>query len=223
MTTPAVPAENYPRLDVQQRMMISPARLRVLDAAAEAFMSRGYDATTIDEIADRIGATKGAVYYSYRSKMDIFLAVYERGMLQLERHVGEALADAASAPPSERLRAVCVAHAENLMRNYAYHVVIQAGVEQRRQMALKEADRGRLAQLDQLRTNHETLIHDLLAQGQPYEPTSGLSTRLATRTLLGGIVGIAIWYRPRPDQPEQEYRSIAEDVVHLLLRGVLSR
>ena len=221
MTTRAVPAGTYPRPDVEQRLETSPSRLRILDAAAEAFMSRGYDATSIDDIADRIGATKGAVYYSYRSKMDIFLAVYERGMLQLERRVGEALADTAGANASERLRAVCVAHAENLMRNYAYHVVIQAGVEQRRQMALTEADRGRLAQLDQLRTNHETLIHDLLAQGQP--PTGGVSTRLATRTLLGGIVGIAIWYRPRPDQPEQEYRSIAEDVVHLLLRGILSR
>lgn len=221
MTTPD-PAENYPRLDVEQRLAISPNRLRVLDAAAEAFMLRGYDATTIDEIADGIGATKGAVYYSYRSKIDIFLAVYERGMLQLERRVGEALTTAAGAPASERLRAVCVAHAENLMRNYAYHVVIQTGVEQRRQMALKEPDRRRLAQLDQIRTHHETLVHDLLAQGQSDESTGGISTRLATRTLLGGIVGIAIWYRPRPDQPEHEYRSIADDVVQLLLRGILS-
>lgn len=72
------------------------------------------------------------------------------------------------------------------MRNYAYHVVIQSGVEQRRQMALKDGDRDRLAQLDQLRTDHETLVHDLLAEGQRDGSISELPTRLATRTLPGG-------------------------------------
>ncbi|WP_275629997.1 TetR/AcrR family transcriptional regulator [Pseudomonas sp. 273] len=40
----------------------------ILDAAAEAFSRIGYEATSIDYVADQIQATKGSVYYYYRSK-----------------------------------------------------------------------------------------------------------------------------------------------------------
>ncbi|WP_229796251.1 helix-turn-helix domain-containing protein, partial [Saccharothrix coeruleofusca] len=53
------------------------ARSRILDAAAEAFMAHGFANATIDDIAREVGATKGLVYYHFRSKFDIFLAVYE--------------------------------------------------------------------------------------------------------------------------------------------------
>ena len=55
----------------------SDARSRILDAAAEAFMASGFANATIDDIAREVGATKGLVYYHFRSKFDIFLAVYE--------------------------------------------------------------------------------------------------------------------------------------------------
>jgi AcrR family transcriptional regulator len=54
-------------------------RSRILDAAATEFMNAGFDATSIDDIARRIGQTKGLIYYHFRSKIDIFPAVYERG------------------------------------------------------------------------------------------------------------------------------------------------
>lgn len=199
----------------------SASQLRILDAAAEAFMARGYDATSIDDIADRIGATKGAVYYSYRSKMDIFLAVYERGMIQLGQRVAEALDQHAGAPAAERLRTVAVAHAENIMRHYAYHVVIQHGVEQRRQMALRESERDRIVELDRLRERHESVIEGLITEGHTDRSIRPWQPRLATRTVLGGIVGIAIWYRPRPDQTEEERHQLAGSVVDILLSGLV--
>ena len=56
------------------------ARARILDAAAVVFQAEGFERTTIDDIAERIGATKGRIYYYFRSKFDIYLAVYEAGM-----------------------------------------------------------------------------------------------------------------------------------------------
>jgi len=214
MTTP----ENPPGDD---RLRLPPNQLRIVDAAAEAFMERGYDATSIDEVATRIGATKGAVYYSYRSKLDLFLAVYERGMLLLASRVATALANTDGAPAADRLRAVAVAHAANILDAFTYHVVIQNGVEHRRQMALKDADRRRLAELDDLRTVHEDLVHDLVVAGQHDGSLRPLPARLATRTLIGGVVGVAIWYRPRPDQDDEGRRQLAEQVVDVLLGGLL--
>ena len=44
---------------------------RVLSAALEVFTERGYQAATIEEIAERAGMTKGAVYYWFRDKVDL--------------------------------------------------------------------------------------------------------------------------------------------------------
>lgn len=198
----------------------TPAQVRVLDAAATAFMERGYDATSIDDIAAQIGATKGAVYYSYRSKIDLFLGVYERGMQALEERVAQALDETGDASAVERLRAVALAHADNIMRHFAYHVTIQQGVEHRRQMPLRERERARLSELDTLRDRHETLVASLVEAGVADGSLREVPVRLAARTLIGGIVGLAIWYRPRDGQSEEERLDLAGQLVDLLVGGL---
>lgn len=185
-------------------------QLRLLDAAAAAFLERAYDATSIDDIGRAIGATKGAVYYSYRSKVELFTGVYERGMLLLEERVARALDGVRGAGAEERLRVVNVAHAENIMAHFAYHVVIQQGVEHRRQMPLRDRDRARLGDLDQMRHRHEDLVIELIEDGIAAGTIRSVPTRLATRTLIGGVVGLAVWYRPREDQSDQDRRVLAE-------------
>jgi AcrR family transcriptional regulator len=50
----------------------------LLEAAAQTFAERGYEAATMDEIAERIGLSKGALYYRYRTKEDLFLALLDQ-------------------------------------------------------------------------------------------------------------------------------------------------
>jgi AcrR family transcriptional regulator len=64
------------RLSRQDRK--SQTRERLLDAAAEVFARRGFEAATIDEVAAAAGYTKGAVYSNFESKTDLFLALIER-------------------------------------------------------------------------------------------------------------------------------------------------
>src|SRR6266545_1912101 len=77
-------------------------REEVLRAAALAFMKRGYNGTSIDDIADELNATKGRVYHYYRTKQAIYLDV-RRSQLT---HLLQALEAAAAEPgsPDERLR-----------------------------------------------------------------------------------------------------------------------
>ena len=57
---------------------------RELVAAAEAcFVSRGFHASSVDEVAERAGYTKGAVYSNFAAKEDLFFAVYERRVEQV--------------------------------------------------------------------------------------------------------------------------------------------
>jgi AcrR family transcriptional regulator len=53
------------------------ARKRLLDAALLEFREHGYAATSLQAIAQRAGLTKGAIYWSFEDKQDLFLALVE--------------------------------------------------------------------------------------------------------------------------------------------------
>jgi AcrR family transcriptional regulator len=46
-----------------------------LDAACKLFVSKGYEATGVDEIAAEAGATRGAVYHHFKGKRELLLAL----------------------------------------------------------------------------------------------------------------------------------------------------
>jgi AcrR family transcriptional regulator len=50
-------------------------RERILDVALELFLERGYDQTSLREIAERLDVTKAALYYHFRTKEDILDAL----------------------------------------------------------------------------------------------------------------------------------------------------
>jgi len=53
-------------------------RQDLLNAAEKCFVTRGFHATSVDEVAERAGYTKGAVYSNFASKEDLFFGVYQR-------------------------------------------------------------------------------------------------------------------------------------------------
>jgi AcrR family transcriptional regulator len=57
-------------------------RQELLTAAEACFVTRGFHATSVDQVAERAGYTKGAVYSNFAAKEDLFFAVYERRVEQ---------------------------------------------------------------------------------------------------------------------------------------------
>src|SRR5207249_8991221 len=51
------------------------ARSRILDAANKVFAERGYHEATMEDIAKRLGVSKGAIYLYFSSKEDLFEAM----------------------------------------------------------------------------------------------------------------------------------------------------
>ncbi|MGH8991039.1 MAG: TetR/AcrR family transcriptional regulator [Acidimicrobiia bacterium] len=56
---------------------MSGTRERILAVATELFIDQGYEATSLRQIADRLGITKAALYYHFQSKEQIFTALLE--------------------------------------------------------------------------------------------------------------------------------------------------
>lgn len=54
----------------------------ILDAAEQVFLARGVALTTMSDIADAAGVSRGAVYGHYDNKVEVCLAMVERAMQQ---------------------------------------------------------------------------------------------------------------------------------------------
>ncbi len=67
-------AATQARAGAPTRAAAPDVRSRVLDAALELFSEHGFDGTTIQQIADRLGVTKAALYYHFESPKDEILA-----------------------------------------------------------------------------------------------------------------------------------------------------
>jgi AcrR family transcriptional regulator len=52
-------------------------RQRILATAAELFVERGYAGTSVRDISQRLGMTKGSLYYHFRAKQDVLVALLE--------------------------------------------------------------------------------------------------------------------------------------------------
>jgi AcrR family transcriptional regulator len=51
---------------------------KLLDAALDAFAERGFHGTSVEEICERAGFSRGAFYSNYSSKTELFIALYHR-------------------------------------------------------------------------------------------------------------------------------------------------
>ncbi|MDT0300902.1 TetR/AcrR family transcriptional regulator [Streptomonospora wellingtoniae] len=194
------------------------ARHRILDAGAEAFMRRGFAGATLDDIADLVGATKGLIYYHFRSKFDVFLAVYEEGMRRVRDRVEPHAAGGGSG--RERLAAMSRAHLLNLMTDLAYHHVVHQGVRAQDSAELKIRQRDALSALNELRRDYERMFRRVVAEGMGDGSLRRVDGSLAARTLLSNLNAVDMWYRKIEGQPAEEVAELADDVVDLLIGGL---
>src|SRR5687767_7756259 len=59
-------------------------RARIQQVALELFTERGYEATSLREIAERVGVTKAALYYHFRTKDEIVHSLFHDQLDQLD-------------------------------------------------------------------------------------------------------------------------------------------
>lgn len=78
----------------------------VTRAAVELFATQGYANTSVQQVVEAAGVTKGALYHYFKSKDDLLFGIYER-LLSLQTDHLDTIVER-GAPTAETLRAVCV-------------------------------------------------------------------------------------------------------------------
>lgn len=170
-------------------------RQALVDAAAHRFGDRGFQATSMRELAKAVGMLPGSVYYHFPSKDELLVEVYRQGVERICRTVQTAVASRCD--PWERLEAGCAAHLESLLDGSDYvRVVIR--------VLPKDAPRVQ-AELDVLRHSYETVFRELVSDLRLAVPAETHYLRLF---LLGAMNWAHIWYRPDRDSPHTIARQL---------------
>ena len=88
-------------------------RADLVRAAAQLFREKGFERTTVRDIANAVGMQSGSIFYYFKSKEEILLVVMEEGLLLALQDQEVALAGKTDA--SDRLRALMRAHLKTLL------------------------------------------------------------------------------------------------------------
>ncbi len=83
-----------------QRARRGDTRRRIQDAALELFLERGYEKTSLREIAEQLDVTKAALYYHFKTKEDIVIGLFQ----EFGRPLDELIAWGRTQPPTLRTR-----------------------------------------------------------------------------------------------------------------------
>ncbi|MEI8145662.1 MAG: TetR/AcrR family transcriptional regulator [Alphaproteobacteria bacterium] len=191
-------------------------REEVLAAAAECFMRRGYEATSMDHVAEALGATKGRVYHHFRSKPDLFFAVYRRAMdINMQ-----AVAPHAEGPGTgrERLTRMAEAHTLAMMESQPFQRTLTMGADLWRFGGAQE-HAATLDDLIALRHIYEGLFRGVVDQGLADGSLAVPDAPLAVKTLLGALNWVTVWYSKRPNETRAQRLELAEILTRTVLGG----
>ena len=93
----------------------------ILDAAVQLFAERGYNATTLRDIADLVGIKAGSIYYHFPSKEAMLWRLYSETLTQLLGDLDAALPDGHDMPPLDALGVW-------VDRSIRFHIAYREGV-----------------------------------------------------------------------------------------------
>lgn len=191
----------------------------ILDAAADAFTQQTYDATTLDQIGDALGVTKGSIYHHYRSKAHLFTAVYQRA-LEMNIATVEPIARQPGARAIDRLYRMAYAHAMQVMKHLSYQRVAVQGLESHLMGRINEEQRARLDEVISLRDHYEELFVNVLTQAIEAGELPRQHPRLAAKPLFGAINWTTMWYQPRPGETAADRERLATHLARFVLSGL---
>ncbi|REK01093.1 MAG: TetR/AcrR family transcriptional regulator [Acidobacteria bacterium] len=181
----------------------------IFRAAARIFNTKGFHATSINEIADAVHLTKAGLYYYIQGKQDLLYRIMDYAMDALE---GEVIQPAESiADPEERLRAIVAGHANLITQAGVHELTILVNEleglspEQRRQITERQAH-----YVDLVRETIDTLK----ARGRVHD----VDSTVGAFGLLGMILWVPRWFDAKGRLSSQE---VADQLTELALRGLL--
>jgi len=198
------------------------ARAYLLEAAARAFMERGYSGTTLDHVAAQMGMTKGQIYHYYRSKMDLYFDVVV-GAFFMINDATVPIAQQEGVGPAERLRHLAKAYARTAMATFPFQkVALEATQHQLIAQMSPRQDRA-MTRILRFRDDFEAMLADLIRQGIEVGEFQVRSVPFAAKAVVGSLNWLTIWFDPKKSNATQSREDIAQGLADFVVEGLIPK
>lgn len=181
----------------------------IIIEAAKLFAAKGYDGTSIRDIARAVGVAQASLYHFFADKSEIHSTVVSISVERLLRLIRERLATCTTA--SERVEGFARAHAQHISENAPLYFAAALGYNELADPVVK-------ARVQRLRDTYEEILRGIVRDGIESGEFRELDVKLAARAIISCLNWMARWWRPDgPDSAEK----IASEYVRLIIRGFL--
>ncbi|HEV8345809.1 MAG TPA: TetR/AcrR family transcriptional regulator [Vicinamibacterales bacterium] len=183
-------------------------RADICRTAAQIFRDRGFDATSVSDVARALGLTKAGLYHYFDSKEALLFEIMSFGLDRVRDEV--VLPVRAIRDPEDRLRQLIVRHARITTRGQG--AVAHLGDEIR---ALPPASR---RQLEERMRVYFDLVRDTLGELKSAGRLRRVDLTVAAFSVLGMILWLPRWFRQDGRLTQEQ---VANDIANLALGGLL--
>lgn len=198
----ARPAAHRPRIERRRRRR----RAQIMRAAMHALREKGYQATTLDDIAERVGMRKTALYHYFRDKETILYGCHRETLTNLARIMRK----------GRRLKSAT----ERLSYLIREHVMVMAGRLGGSPLTLEVAvfTGEHREVLIAARDRYEREVREIIEQGMREGEFRAGDAKTAAFVVLGALNWIANWFRAEGELRPAE---LADRFVVQLLLGLV--
>jgi AcrR family transcriptional regulator len=182
-------------------------------AAARIICEKGYDATSMNDIAEAVGITKAGIYHHIPGKKDLLFRIMNFGLDELD---AEVIAPARAVTDAEqRLRTIITNHVRLItdrstpQGNNPVTIVVD-------EVAGLRAPHRR--KIDQRKRAYVDLVRETLKQLRDEGKLNEVDVTTSAFSLLGMILWLSRWYNPEGRLSPEE---IAEEITRIALGGLL--
>ncbi|MBU6951935.1 MULTISPECIES: TetR/AcrR family transcriptional regulator [unclassified Hahella] len=181
------------------------ARGRLLAKAAHLFKEKGYERTTVRDLAASVGIQSGSIFHHFRSKEDILFAVMEETILYITAKMREALERAPTA--RDRLLALLRCELESVLGGTGEAMTVLV-YEWR---SLSDA---RQEEILKLRDQYEGLWLDTLSEARDAGLVKG-DVAVLRRFLTGALSWTITWYKSEGSMTVED---LAQQALYLVVK-----
>ena len=185
-------------------------RDRILEAAARLICEKGYDATSIQDIADATGLTKAGLYHHIRSKESLLLEIQHYGMDVFEEKVLSQVVSIAD--PLERLKVCMDKNVRLVTEGWSKEVTI---ILHEHATLTGEAR----AQINARKKRYVRFLEHSFAEAVDQKRIRPIDPTVAAFAFLGMVLWIYKWFKPGGKRTDDE---VAAGMVDLLFTGLVS-
>ena len=162
--------------------------------AAQIFFTKGYNSTSLNDIADALNITKAGLYYYVESKQDLLYRIINLGLDSVKAEVLDPAREIIDA--EQRLRFIIYNHAKLSAGGNHAVIIISHEVNELKFFQREETLKRRREYFDFIRN---TLV-ELETQGKLQK----IDLTTATFTLLGMIIWLSRWFSPSGKIPVEK-------------------